>query len=62
MLNKVLKKMQADEPKQQSDEHQHDYVQHNNAPKNSGFHSKGNSQLGADRQRSMGNLNRKPSK
>lgn len=67
MLNKVLKKMQEEQKKSGAasgpKEHQTDYTKINKSGmNNTGFHSKGNSEAGAYRQRSMGNRNTKPSK
>lgn len=67
MLNKVLKKIKEDQKKSGTDsnsqESQTNYTQINkNSVSNTGFHSKGNSEAGAYRQRSMGNRNTKPSK
>jgi len=64
MLNKVLKRMREEEKKNKKDENNSssssysDFIDPRTA-KNSGFHAKKNSQLGAERQRSMGNRNYK---
>jgi len=62
-INKVLKKMKQDgklEGMVLSDSST-PYPTSEQQPQNTGFHSKGNSQKGAERQRSMGNRMQKPS-
>ena len=64
MLNKVLKRMREEEKKNKKDGDNSipslnsDFFDMNKT-KNSGFHAKENSQLGAKRQRSIGNRNYK---
>jgi len=63
MLNKVLKKMQAEgkiDLKKGTQEDNKIYPTSNMQTRN-GFHAKANSQKGAERQRSMGNRMQKPS-
>ncbi|MFH1286844.1 MAG: hypothetical protein ABII02_03795 [Candidatus Magasanikbacteria bacterium] len=65
MLNKVLKKLKESEMKNQirssTSSTYADYA-HTLNTKSSGFHAKKTSQLGAERQRSIGNRQGKPTK
>lgn len=62
MLNKVLKRMKADEKKSVNKGSMSKGYTGKVLPSNAGFHAKQNSQAGAERQRSMGNRNTKPAR